>query len=142
MAKGLTIRQPWAGLILGGGKNVENRRWHVSYTGPLYIHAGKAIDKFCWLAPVEPMAQGAIIGRVKLISCDLYRFTWRSPWHTPRMVGWYFEDPEILVDPIPFKGHLGLLNIPDELVVDAIYRPGMPYKSGGGGCYVPIGGNG
>ena len=36
----LSIRQPWAELIVRGHKDVENRTWRHSYRGPVLIHAG------------------------------------------------------------------------------------------------------
>lgn len=38
--KCLSVRQPWAHLILNGPKDVENRIWAPAYRGPLLIHAG------------------------------------------------------------------------------------------------------
>lgn len=43
--KVLTIRQPWASLIILGYKRFEFRSWKTSYRGDLLIHAGKMIDK-------------------------------------------------------------------------------------------------
>lgn len=40
----LSIRQPWAWLILHGGKDIENRKWATSRRGRILIHAGKAVD--------------------------------------------------------------------------------------------------
>jgi len=40
----LSVRQPWAYLIIAGLKPIENRTWRTSYRGELYIHAGKAPD--------------------------------------------------------------------------------------------------
>lgn len=37
--KALSIRQPWAHLIVAGIKRVENREWSTAYRGPLLIHA-------------------------------------------------------------------------------------------------------
>lgn len=42
--KVLSVRQPWAYLIIAGFKDVENRNWKTEYRGPLYIHAGKTFD--------------------------------------------------------------------------------------------------
>jgi len=42
--KALSIRQPWAWLILHAGKDIENRTWRTAYRGPLLIHAGKTFD--------------------------------------------------------------------------------------------------
>ena len=36
----LSVRQPWAWLIVSGHKPVENRTWRTDYRGPLLIHAG------------------------------------------------------------------------------------------------------
>jgi len=36
----LSIRQPWAWLIVQGHKPIENRTWPTTYRGPLLIHAG------------------------------------------------------------------------------------------------------
>ncbi|MGK0735926.1 ASCH domain-containing protein [Yokenella regensburgei] len=37
--KALSIRQPWAWLIVNGFKDIENRSWHTKYRGPVLIHA-------------------------------------------------------------------------------------------------------
>lgn len=41
----LSIRQPWAWLIVNGYKDIENRSWKTNYRGPVLIHAGKAWDR-------------------------------------------------------------------------------------------------
>ena len=41
----LTIRQPWASLIICGEKDVENRTWTTRYRGELAIHAGHRFDQ-------------------------------------------------------------------------------------------------
>jgi len=40
----LSIRQPWAALIVSGAKDVENRTWPTRYRGPLLVHAAKRSD--------------------------------------------------------------------------------------------------
>jgi hypothetical protein len=42
--KELSIRQPWAWLIIAGHKDVENRSWTTTYRGPLLIHAARRPD--------------------------------------------------------------------------------------------------
>ncbi len=37
--RALSIRQPWAWLIVNGLKDVENRVWRSNYRGPVLIHA-------------------------------------------------------------------------------------------------------
>lgn len=46
--KVLTIKQPWATLIMQimqKDKRFECRSWRTKYRGELLIHAGKGIDK-------------------------------------------------------------------------------------------------
>ncbi|HHX17064.1 MAG TPA: ASCH domain-containing protein [Mollicutes bacterium] len=43
--KVITIKQPWASLIAYGYKRYEFRSWKTNYRGPIYIHAGKGVDK-------------------------------------------------------------------------------------------------
>lgn len=76
----LSIRQPWAGLIVAGRKPIEVRSWSANLRGPLLIHASKIPDE-------RPEAQrhlseevrglcslvGGVIGRVELIECVEYR---------------------------------------------------------------------
>lgn len=40
----LTIKQPWATLIVNGGKDIENRSWSTRFRGPVLIHASKKRD--------------------------------------------------------------------------------------------------
>lgn len=41
MMLALSIRQPWAWLIVHGPKRIENREWPTRYRGPILIHASK-----------------------------------------------------------------------------------------------------
>jgi hypothetical protein len=38
--KTLTIKQPWAALIVHGIKDIENRTWPTKFRGRILIHAG------------------------------------------------------------------------------------------------------
>lgn len=65
--KVLSVRQPYADLILFGGKWCENRTWPTRYRGRLYIH-GSRWDG----APVPTPGAGrtgAILGSVELVEC-------------------------------------------------------------------------
>lgn len=71
--KVLTIRQPWATLIMQGDKRFEFRSWQTKYRGDLLIHAGKGIDKEAmkrlekYLPKELPL--GKILGKVTLVDC-------------------------------------------------------------------------
>lgn len=43
--KALSIRQPWATLLVHGIKTVEIRRWDTQFRGPVLIHASGIVDK-------------------------------------------------------------------------------------------------
>ncbi len=38
--KALSVRQPWAWLIVNGYKDVENRDWNTKLRGQIWIHTG------------------------------------------------------------------------------------------------------
>jgi hypothetical protein len=42
--KALTIREPWASMIVIGAKRIETRSWSTAHRGRIAIHAGKAED--------------------------------------------------------------------------------------------------
>ena len=72
--KALTIREPWASLIINGHKKYEFRSWKTNYRGQILIHAGiniekEMLDKFknYNLSYVK----GAIIGEATLVDCIL-----------------------------------------------------------------------
>jgi hypothetical protein len=80
--KSLTVRQPWAHLIVAGLKRIENRSRTTAHRGPLLIHAGKTpdppdADTIAEMAaagitiPVQ-LDYGAIVGIVTVTDCVLY----------------------------------------------------------------------
>ena len=75
--KALSIRQPWAWLIVNGYKPVENRTWNTKVRGLILIHASKGFDKagYAWVRDnfpeiVLPIPQqferGGIVGIANL----------------------------------------------------------------------------
>lgn len=71
--KVLTIRQPWATLIMAGLKEYEFRSWKTNYRGEVLIHAGKTIDREAekrlkkYLQ--DKLPTGKILGKVNLMDC-------------------------------------------------------------------------
>jgi hypothetical protein len=43
--KALSVRQPWAWLLVHGPKDIENRNWYTNYRGWVMIHASKTFDR-------------------------------------------------------------------------------------------------
>ena len=99
----LSIKQPWAWLILHAGKDIENRTWRTRYRGPLLIHAGKSIDAAYRREDCDGMDFGGIVGVVDLLDCVEAS---DSRWFTGP-VGWVLGNPRDL----PFlasRGRQGL----------------------------------
>lgn len=74
--KALSIRQPWAHLILHGGKDIENRSWPTNVRGRVLIHAGDQLDEdgLAWLqgrgVPLpDEYPRGGIVGEVEIVDC-------------------------------------------------------------------------
>lgn len=43
--KALSLKQPWAELILQGKKTIELRKWNTNFRGDFLIHSSKIPDK-------------------------------------------------------------------------------------------------
>src|SRR5262249_5426607 len=101
--RAITIRQPWAELIVRGEKDVENRSWRTRHRGPLLIHAGGRAHRELFEEHGVPDSaeRGAIIGVVEVVDCRLER---SSEWHEPGSWGWYLTGARRFEKPIPMKG--------------------------------------
>lgn len=66
--KALTISQPYASLIAGGSKIVENRTWDTRYRGPLAIHAGRGLQ-YLDRDQLADYPHGGIIAVARLVAC-------------------------------------------------------------------------
>jgi len=72
--KVLTIREPWASLIINGYKKYEFRSWKTNYRGKILIHAGINIEKDMLNRFKDynlECVKGGIIGEVELVDCIL-----------------------------------------------------------------------
>ncbi len=112
----LTIRQPYAWLIVAGFKPIENRTWSTTYRGPLWIHAATKMHEHSIIeierrykvrVDQRALRMGGIIGRVDLIDVVTEH---PSPWFDGPF-GFLLQNPE----PLPFKyarGAQGLFEVP------------------------------
>lgn len=119
--KALSIKQPWAWLIVHGGKDIENRSWHTKFRGRFLVHASKGMKREeyefakCYAAAEgvvipcrEELERGGIIGSVELVdSFD----TSSSPWYMGQK-GFLLRDPKPLAF-TPYKGRLGFFDVPE-----------------------------
>lgn len=78
--KALSIRQPWAWLIVHGYKPIENRTWNTHHRGSFLVHAGQGFDRDAYrrlptlfpeikLPAIEAFERGGIVGQVDLVDC-------------------------------------------------------------------------
>ena len=121
--KVLTIKQPWATLIMQGDKKYEFRSWQTKYRGELLIHAGKSVDKEAikrlgkYLPENLPL--GKILGKVRLVDCIKMSPEFKemllkenSEIYTKSSFqenyGWQVTDIEVFKEPIEAKGRLSL----------------------------------
>lgn len=124
--RALSVRQPWAWLIVNGHKDIENRVWSTRYTGPLLIHASKGMtraeydDVADMLANELPfMSMGIKLpdpnfiergGIVGIAHCNGSVDVCASPWFFGPY-GFVLSQARPLPF-IPFKGMLGFFDVP------------------------------
>jgi hypothetical protein len=78
----LSIRQPWAELIVMGAKTIENRVWNTHKRGPFFVHASagctreeyasalvyaRSIDPGIRLPTYADLLRGGFVGRVDIV---------------------------------------------------------------------------
>ncbi len=118
----LSLKQPWATLLVNGLKSIEVRRWSTPRLGRVLIHAARIPDTRpeAWrhvpreLREEAEMVQG-IIGSAELVGCREYLTpeafaadaalhlndaAWFEP---PKLYGFRFANPE----PLPFRRYPG-----------------------------------
>ncbi len=89
----LSIRQPWAWLIVNGFKDIENRSWRRDRRGPILIHAGQVLERDaaealwaghhpvtgrrCAINAPRNFPLGGIVGEAEIMDCVTRH---ESPW--------------------------------------------------------------
>jgi hypothetical protein len=71
----LSLRQPWADLVLEGRKSVETRTWNTNFRGEFFIHAAQAVDvEACKRFKRDPamLVRGALVGSAKITGTKRY----------------------------------------------------------------------
>jgi len=118
--KALSVRQPWAELIISGRKTIELRSWTTNYRGPLWIHAGSRPPETTVREIVdqpERLYRGGYVGWATValvVPMTLNRWgAWRNRHLDPGpfiggLFGWLFIDVGRLSCPVPAHGHLKL----------------------------------
>lgn len=126
--KVLTIKQPWASLIIEGYKEYEFRSWKTKYRGKILIHAGLSLERDIDSRFKEYNLNhnfGCIIGEAELIDCilvdeefneelnQLNSLVYAKSNHVEKYA-WKLENIKKYDNPIYIKGKLGLWNYEEE----------------------------
>jgi hypothetical protein len=119
--KALSVRQPWAWLIVNSIKDVENRSWKTGYRGPFLVHASKTVDAKSWALAAETcerfgmrlpardeVAYGAIVGGACIRDCVGDS---ESPWAISGHIHFLLADAWA-VEPMEQTGRLGFFEVP------------------------------
>lgn len=119
----LSIRQPWAWLILHGGKAIENRTWPTKVRGRVLIHASAGMTRLEYRQAREfqqrirlmdtfpffdELRRGGFVGSVEIAGCVTAS---DSPWFQGPY-GFVLRDPRPMLF-VPYKGRLGFFEVPD-----------------------------
>ncbi len=118
----LSLKQPWATLVVHGLKTVEVRRWPTARRGRILIHAARIADERpeAWEHVPEHLEEsarqlGGILGAADLIGCRAYRtlddfledqgrHLNKADWfESAGLYGFTFTAPEVL----PFRAYPG-----------------------------------
>lgn len=116
--RALSLRQPWAWLVVNGYKDIENRSWRTNHRGMLLIHASQnrslttpenrvAIEKEYGVRLPREFQFGGIVGAVEVIDCVQKH---SSKWKLPNKWGWVLKNARRL----PFdkcKGAVGFFKV-------------------------------
>jgi hypothetical protein len=115
----LSIKQPWAWLVVNGFKDVENRSWPTSHRGFFFVHASGRADGFAfeWIKTAFPSVfkemprrgspeylLGSVIGIANIYDCKPFALK-TSVWHIGRF-GFYLSHTRPIT-PFRMKGSLG-----------------------------------
>jgi len=122
--KALTLKEPWATLVVNGYKTYEFRSWKTNYRGKILIHAGMSKEN-----KVLPIFEkynldyscGEIIGEAEIIDCILVDEEFskklnkinKDVYYKDTYIGkyaWVLSNMKKYEKTIPIKGKLGLWN--------------------------------
>lgn len=122
--KALSIKNPWASLIINGYKEYEFRTWKTKYRGKILIHSSLGIEKNV-LNKFKDYSldynNGYIIGEATLSDCILVTdefyhellnidsTVYKLSTHEMKYA-WKLENIIKYENPIKVKGNLGLWN--------------------------------
>jgi predicted transcriptional regulator len=127
--KCLSLRQPYAELLVSGKKTIELRKWNTNFRGKFLIHASKNMNKEkCKSLGIDytKLGIGMIIGRAILY--DVKKYDNKTEFMKDRhyadasifdsyMYGFKIKNAQRLRHPIPFSGKLGFFEVNQSIII-------------------------
>jgi len=118
--KALTLRQPYAELMVQGKKTIEIRMWNTKFRGEFLVHSAKNIflnDYTKFRLDPKKLVTGKIIGKVTLVDVKKYetieefgadfdKHKAEDRWFRKPCFGFILENSKRLDKPIPARGSL------------------------------------
>lgn len=72
--KALSLKQPFAELIVSGKKTIEIRKWRTKFRGEFLIHASMGVNKEAMKKHgFDNLPSGVIVGKAKLVDVIEYK---------------------------------------------------------------------
>lgn len=122
--KALSIRQPWAWLIVNGYKDIENREWKTNFRGRFLVHAGWIFDQAGYekiqsateirIPEPDEFDRGGIVEAVDIIDCVTES---DSPWFEGKY-GFVLKNPAVLPF-VQLRGQKGFFDVKDDFLQDS-----------------------
>ena len=124
--KVLSIKEPFATLIKDGVKIYETRSWKTNYRGEIYIHASLSLSKSERVESANKYLKseikpGFILCKCELVDCipmtdEFIKYIneetseYYYGLYSEGRYAWKLKVLEVLDEPIPAKGKLGIWN--------------------------------
>jgi predicted transcriptional regulator len=122
--KCLSLRQPYAELLVTGRKTIELRNWNTKFRGEFLIHASKKVDMVaCERLKIDhqSLTRGAIIGKAILIGVKTYHDSksfiqeknkhFAAADYSGSKYGFLVKNARRFKKPIVIAGKLGFFNV-------------------------------
>ena len=124
IVKCLSLKQPYAELLVSGKKIIEVRKWKTKFRGLFLVHASKNIDEeSCKRLKMDraKLVTGAIVGKANLYNVISYgsknsflkdenKHFASSNYNNPKY-GFLVNQAKRFDTPIPIRGKLGFFNV-------------------------------
>jgi hypothetical protein len=128
--KCLSLRQPYAELVVAGRKTIETRTWKTNFRGKFLVHASKVIDRESsdiLNIDCSKLTRGAVIGLAFLYDVKKYSTKqdfiadkdkhFSSIFSEPKY-GFLLKDAMKLNKPIPLAGKLGFFEVKESIITE------------------------